>query len=160
MLRTTAVTKGSLVSTAPFLPIFPEGPLTHADAPAASPAREGVPKIPPWFDVTNFTRTQLGGIAAMPTIAVAQAYAQGITGVSVSSGSMSGGISAGSMHQHVAGNQTADELTLRRAVGALQSNVSYQVEWALKLLLIKSYGEDVFFSEVILIILLYYYYII
>ena len=107
-----------------------------------------MPKVPPWFDVTNFTRTQLGGIAAMPTITVAQAYPQGITGVSINSGSTAGGIASGSMYQHVAGNQTADELTLRRAVGALQSNVAYQVEWALKLLLVKSYGEDVYFSEV------------
>lgn len=148
MLRTTAVTKGSLGSATSFLPIYPEGPLAHTNTFNPSSATEGVPKIPPWFDVTNFTRSQLGGIAAMPTITVAQAYPQGITGISVNSGLAASGISTGSIYQHVAGNQTADELTLRRAVGALQSNISYQVEWALKLLLVKSYGEDVFFSDV------------
>ena len=67
---------------------------------------------------------------------------------SSSSNNNGGGAVTGSVYQHVAGNQTAEEVTLRRAVGALQSGVTYQVEWALKLLLVKSYGEDVFFSEV------------
>ena len=49
---------------------------------------------------------------------------------------------------HAIMGQCADEVTLKNVAGAIQSGLDYQVDWGLRILLLKSSSGEIFFRDV------------